>query len=102
MTDFVDRKVTKGQQGTSLLSNRLFDELIAVFNLKKTQIGTKFDKKPKFFQFLKSFIQMLSKFRQTSRIGMLKTVIKVSICCEVVFNEKIIAVFTLKNISNWH
>ena len=56
------------------------EELIAVFKLKKTQIITEFDKKPKFFQFLKSFMQMLSKFRETSRIGMLKMVIKVKIC----------------------
>ena len=47
-------------------------------------------------------MQMLSKLRQTSRIEMLKTIIKVSICCAVVFIEKIIAVFMLKNFSNWH
>ena len=44
----------------------------------------------------------LSKFRQTLRIGMLKTVNKVRICCAVVFYEEIIAVFMLKNFSNWH
>ena len=41
-------------------------------------------------------MQLLSKFRKTSRIRMLRTVIKVRICCEVVFYEELIAVFKLK------
>ena len=39
----------------------------------------------------------LSNFWQTSLIGMLKTVIKVRICCAVVFYEEKIAIFKLKN-----
>ena len=41
-------------------------------------------------------MQLLSNIRQTSRIGMLKTVIEVKTCCAVVFYEEIIAVFKLK------
>ena len=42
-------------------------------------------------------MQLLSKFRQSSRIEMLKTVVSVRMCCAVVFYEEIIAVFKLKN-----
>ena len=45
-------------------------------------------------------MQLLSKFRQTSRIGMLKTVIKVRICCAVVFFEEICG-FQVEKILNW-
>ena len=41
-------------------------------------------------------MQLLSKFRQTSRIGMLKTGIEVRVCCAVVFYEEVSAVFKLK------
>ena len=41
-------------------------------------------------------MQLLSKFWKTSRIGMLKTVIKVRIRSAVVFYEELIAVFKLK------
>ena len=77
------------------------EELIAVFKLKKTRIGTEFYKKPKIFQFSKNFMQLLSKFRQTSRIEMLKTVLRVRICCAVMFYEWIIAVIMLKHFSKW-
>ena len=43
-------------------------------------------------------MQLLSKFLQTSWIGMLKTVIKVRISCPVVFLKRI-GVFKLKKIS---
>ena len=46
-------------------------------------------------------MQFLSKFGQTSYIGMLKRVNMEPICCRVVFYE-IIAVFKIKNMSNWH
>ena len=39
---------------------------------------------------------LLSKFRQTSRIGKLKTVDKGQVCCQVGFSEELIAVFKLK------
>ena len=38
-------------------------------------------------------MQLLSKFRRTSLIGLLKRVIKGRYCCAVVFYEEIIAVF---------
>ena len=41
-------------------------------------------------------MHLLSKFRQTSRIEMLKTVVRVRICCAVMFHEELIAVFKLK------
>ena len=41
-------------------------------------------------------MQLLSKFRQTSWIGMLKTVIKVRMCCPIVFYEEIITDFKFK------
>ena len=41
-------------------------------------------------------MQLLSKFRQTSLIGLLKMVIKGRICCALVFYEEIIAVFKFK------
>ena len=53
------------------------------------------------FPIFKVFMQLLSKFRQTSRIGMLKTVIKVTICCAEVSYEEITVVFKLKKFSNW-
>ena len=43
-------------------------------------------------------MHFLSKFRQTSKIGMLKRVTKLKICCPVVFSEELIAVFKLKNL----
>ena len=43
-------------------------------------------------------MQLLSKFRQTSRIEMLKTVVRVRIDCAVMFYEELIAVFKLKNL----
>ena len=43
-------------------------------------------------------MQLLSKFRQTSRIEMLKTVVRVRICCAVMFHEDLIAVFKLKKL----
>ena len=73
------------------------EELIAVFKSKKSQICTELDKKTQNFPIFKVFMQLLSKFRQTSQIAILKTVIKVRICCAVVFYEEIIAVFMLKN-----
>ena len=41
-------------------------------------------------------MQLLSKFRQTSRIEMLKTMVRVRIDCAVMFYEELIAVFKLK------
>ena len=41
-------------------------------------------------------MQLLSKFRQTSRIEMLKTVVRVRICCALMFHEELIAVFKMK------
>ena len=43
-------------------------------------------------------MHLLSKFRQTSRIEMLKTVVRVRICCAVMFHEELIAVFKLKKL----
>ena len=43
-------------------------------------------------------MQLLSKYRLTSLIGLLKTVIKGRIFCAVVFYEEIIALFELKNL----
>ena len=67
-----------------------YEEIIAVFMLKSSQIGTEIDKKPKFF---KVFMQFLSNLWQTSWIGMLKRVNLKRVCCLVVFYEEIIAVF---------
>ena len=54
MTDLVDWKGKKGQQGTILLSSRLFRRVNCGFQVeKKTRIGTEFDKKPINFQFSK-------------------------------------------------
>ena len=47
-------------------------------------------------------MQVLSEFRRTSRIGILKTVIKVGICCAVVFYEEINAVHFLNNLEKSH
>ena len=46
-------------------------------------------------------MQLLSKFWKTSRIGMLKTVIKVRIRSAVVFYEEIVAVSKFKKFLNW-
>ena len=54
MTDFVNWNVKHGQQGTGLLSSRLFRKVNCGFQCEKLQIGTQFDKKPKFF-ILESF-----------------------------------------------
>ena len=73
------------------------EELIAVFKLKKSKLAPNLRKNPQNFPIFKNFMQLLSKIRQTLRIGMLKTVVKVRICRAVVFYEKIITVFMLKN-----
>ena len=72
------------------------EELTAVFKLEKSHSGTQFDKKTQTFPIFKVFMELLSKFRRTSRIGMLKTVIKLRMCCPVVFYEEIIAHFKFK------
>ena len=46
-------------------------------------------------------MQVLSNFRQTSLMGMLKRVNKERVRCPVVFYEEMIAVFMLKSISKW-
>ena len=73
-----------------------YEELIAVFKLKKKLELEPNLTKTNNFPVFKNFMQLLSKFRQTSRIEMLKTVVRVRICCAVVFYEEIIAVFKLK------
>ena len=55
-------------------------------------MGTKIDKKPKFFKVSMFLCNLLSKFRQTSWIAVLKTIIKERIRCPVVFYGEIIAV----------
>ena len=96
MTDVVDWKGKKGQRGTSSLSSRFYRRVNCGFQVeKKLELGPNLTKSHK-FPIFKNFMQLLSKFRQTSRIGMLKTVIKVRICCAVVFFEEIIAAFKLK------
>ena len=102
MTDFVDRKGTRGQQGTSLFSSRLFRRVNCGFQVEGDPNWHRIGQKTQKFPIFKNFMRLLSKYRETSRIGMLRTVIKVSICCAVVFNEKIVAVFMLKKFSNWH
>ena len=102
MTDFVDWKVKKGQQGTRLLSSRLFGRVNCGFQVeKKLKLAPNLTKKPQNFPIFKNFMQ-LSKFRQTSRIEMLKTVNKEQVCCPVGFSEELISVFKLKKNSNWH
>ena len=96
MTDFVDWKVKKGQQGTRLLSSRLFRRVNWGFQVeKKLKLAPNLTKKTQNFPIFKNFMQ-LSKFRQTSRIEMLKTVNKEQVCCPVGFSEELISVFKLK------
>ena len=52
-TNFVDWNVEKGQKGNNVLSSRLFEEFLAVFQVKMSQIDTENHKKPKVFQFSK-------------------------------------------------
>ena len=73
-----------------------YEELIAVFKLKKKLELEPNLTKTNNFPVFKNFMQLLSKFRQTSRIEMLKTVVRVRICCAVRFHEESIAVFKLK------
>ena len=64
-TDFVDWNVEESQQGTSLLSLSLFslfEDIMEVCKLKKSQIGTEFDKKPKIFQFSKFLCNFCQNF----------------------------------------
>ena len=63
--DIVDQNVENDQQGTNTLFNRLFQELIAVFQIKVSQIDTENDKKPKTFHFsifFAIFVKFLTDF----------------------------------------
>ena len=51
LTDFVNWKVLKGQQGNSWLSSSLFRRVNCIFKLKRSQIDTEFNKNPKVFKF---------------------------------------------------
>ena len=99
MTDFVDWNVKNGQQGTSLLPVGFSEELIAVFKMKKNRkLPPNLTKNPKFSSF-QSFYAIFVKFSIDFvdwNDGMLKTVIKVRICCPVVSYEEITVVFKLK------
>ena len=83
MTDVVDWKGKKGQRGTSSLSSRLLRRVNCGFQVEKDSNWNRIRQKTNNFPIFKSFMQLLSKFRQTSRIEMLKTVVRVRICCAV-------------------
>ena len=55
-TDFVDWNVEKGQQGKTVLSSRLFEKFIAVFQVKMSRTDTENDRRtqniPVFFVFM--------------------------------------------------
>ena len=69
---------------------------------KRSEIVTENDKKNPNFPIFKVFMQFLSDFRPTLRIGMLNTFTKVAACCLVVIKDEIISVFWMKKVSNWH
>ena len=85
-----------------MLSSRLFRKINCSCPNKKVSNWHLKGQKTKKFQIFQVFMQFLSKFRRTPWIGMLKTFIKVRLCCPVVFYEQIIAVFRMKTVSNLH
>ena len=92
LTDFVDWNIGKGKKGNNLLSKRLFRRVICRSLNGRSQYGTENHKKTQNISMFKVFMMFRSKVRQTPWVGLLKTFIKVRICCPVVFYEEIIAV----------
>ena len=76
-----------------LSSSLFYEELIAMFWMKMSQIDTENDKNPKIFQISKI---LFPNFRQTWSIGTLKRVNKERMCSPVGFSEEFIAVFGVK------
>ena len=63
MTDFVDWNVEKKQQEKSLLSSRLFRELIEVFKFENISKWHQHRQKTQKIPICKVFMQFLSNFR---------------------------------------
>ena len=96
MTDFVDWKVEKRQQGKICSPVGFSDALILVFYLKMSQTNTEYDKSSWIFQFAKFYATFFSNFWQTLWIGTLKKVNKERTCSPVGFSDGLISVFQVK------
>ena len=64
LTDFVDWNDERVNKAHVCCPVVFFVEIIALFKLKKSQIGTEIDKKTQNFQTFKLFMQFLSTFRE--------------------------------------
>ena len=99
--DYVDWRVSMGQQGNNLLSSSLFRRVYSSFWTEKSlKLAPKMTKNPK-FQLLRSLYIFLSNFRRTPWIGMLERVNKETVCCPVGF-RRVWCNFRTEKISNWH
>ena len=96
MTDFVDWNVKRDNQERVCCPVGFSEDVIAVFKMKNISEKQRSRQKTQNFQTFKVFMHFLSKFRQTSRIEMFETVIKLGIRCPEGFYEEIIAVFEMK------
>ena len=95
LTDFVDWKFEKGQQGKKVLSSRLLRSVFLVFKWNCLKLTPKMTKISKFSK-SQRFYAFFSNFWQTLWIGTLEKVNNVEMCYPVGYSEEFIAVFLVK------